>query len=120
MAVSWNPPRETETQVLPAGVSFDPAIDKFRRDRNGDHMGQEFQKYWYVDRERFPKYKASGPIWYGGVPHPKAEKPTNQQMIDALTLLFDMAPKQANKKIQMGYIQVAAWLRDLSEDGGDF
>lgn len=108
----------TTDRLIPLGVWF--SEDNFYSLEHGRGMGNNFYNLWKDDAVRFPKSKSEAQLHAAAnmqqsIPNPRAERPTPAQMLDAITVLFDMAAKQANPTVRMSYVQTGAWLRDIYE-----
>jgi len=104
-------------RLIPLGVWYEGG--KFFSLESSNEMGSSFYNNWQPDWERFPQSKGEARLHVRAImsqtPNPRAERPRPEEFRDSITLLFDMAAKQGNPKIRQSYIQVGAWLRDLSE-----
>lgn len=106
------------TRLIPLGIYFNAEQNNFYHVERNQGMGPMFFLNWECDKDRFPKSKDEAFLYMKAnmdqTPQPRAERPTSDEFQDAITVLFDMAAKQANPKVRQSYIQVGAWLRDYS------
>ena len=106
-------------EQIPDGVYYADGNFYDLDSRHG--MGHLFHNHWFTRASEFPGRPENSPIIESTIPpfnyivQPRAEHPTNDELVHSITLLYDMAAKQANQQIRQAYIQVGAWLRDKVE-----